>query len=87
MITFDDLVLVEVSDAAERLNMTVPRVKDLIRHELLAAVMHGGRYLVAEEEINNYLDRLACAERSHRQRPGRPFMPPPRDPDQHVLWE
>lgn len=85
-ITFDDLVLVDVYTASERLSVSVARVKELIRNERLAAVMHGGRYLVAEEEINNYLDRLRCAERSHRQTPGKPFLPPPRDPDQHVLW-
>lgn len=87
MITIEDLTLCEVGEAAERLHMSVPKVKELIRHELLAAVMHGGRYLVAEDEINNYVERQACAERSWRQTPGRPFLPPPRDPDQHVLWE
>lgn len=86
MITFDDLVLIEVHDAAERLGKPERVVRELIRHELLAAVMHGGRYMVAEEEVNRYAERSTCDERSHRQTPGKPFFPPPRDPNQHVLW-
>lgn len=87
MITFDDLVLIEVQDAADRLGKPEDVVRELVRHEVLAAVMHGGRYMLAEEEVDRYAERLLSDERSGRHPRSRRFLPPPRDPNQHVLWE
>lgn len=78
MIQFGDLILYDLNEVARRLDMPRARVEGHVRRETLAAVVHGGRWLVAAEEIARF--------QAHPLRPtfrGRPrrFRPPARPAD------
>jgi hypothetical protein len=86
-IEFDDLVLMDVATAAEVLGSEPARIKELIRVGKVAAVMHGGRWLIAEEEIERVRSLATDGSDLLGPRPNkRRFLPPPRDPDQLPLF-
>ncbi|GAA3087423.1 hypothetical protein GCM10010464_59060 [Pseudonocardia yunnanensis] len=86
-IEFDDLVLVDVATAAEELGGEPARLKELIRSGKVAAVMHGGRWLIAEEEIERVRTLTTEGGDLLAPRPNkRRFLPPPRDADQLPLF-
>lgn len=76
MIQFDDLVLYDVDETAERLDMRRPRVEQLLRADLLRGVVHGGRWLVAADEIDAFRARWNPPVRPSRAGTSRRFRPP-----------
>lgn len=61
MIKIDDLVLLDLNEVSERLGLRPRKVRRLVHSEALAAVFHGGRWWVAEEEVQRLLGRLEAS--------------------------
>lgn len=75
----DDLLLFDLTVTASRLDLKRSTVDRLVAQQQLAAVMHGGRWMVADEEIEDFRKRSA-APRQITRKVGRKrvFVPPPR---------
>lgn len=78
MIQFDDLVLHDLNEVARQLGMTRQRVDRLVRTDELAGVIHGGRWMVAQEEIDSFRSRWTPPVRPSQVGVRRRFRPPPR---------
>lgn len=81
MIQFDDLILYDVRETAERLELSKPKVEALLRADELHGVVHGGRWLVAAEEVEAFRARWTPPERASRAGVTRRFRPPGRPAD------
>lgn len=82
MIVFDaDFTLLDIDEVAEHLNLTRHRVQTLIRAGELAAVHHGGRWMVALDEARDFQRRWTPPVRPTPVGRTRRFVPPPRPGD------
>jgi hypothetical protein len=64
-----DFVLLDLDATAVRLNLSTRSVRRLMRDGALASILHGGRRMVAEAEIHDFIAREVAA--SARQRAAR----------------
>lgn len=81
MIAFDDLILYDLAEVAGLLKMNRHRVEQLVRADDLAGVQHGGRWMVAAEEVVRFKRSWSPPERMSRAGTRRRFQPPPRPAD------
>lgn len=84
MITIDDLTLLDLDEVAHRLDMVRSRVESLVRNDELAGVLHGGRWMVAAEEVERFSATWTPPTRRSRVGVTRRFVPPPRPGDLHA---
>lgn len=85
MITFDELgdgfTLHTLTEVAALLGVSRYRVEDFVRAGTLAAVHHGGRWMVATEEVERFTQTWTPRPRGPRSRASRRFRPPSRPAD------
>lgn len=81
MIEFDDLVLHDLTEVCRQLKMGRQRVNRLVRTDELAGVIHAGRWMVAQEEIDDFRSRWKPPVRTYRKGITRIFRPPARPAD------
>lgn len=81
MIQFDDLVLHDLDEVAVKLDMSRSRVEGLVRADELAGVIHGGRWMVAAEEVARFRKTWRPPARVSRVGSTRRFRPPSRPGD------
>lgn len=69
-----DLVLCDLDAAARRLHLSSRSVRRLVRDGAIASILHGGRRMISESEIHDYVARQladgarqrAARARAHR---------------------
>lgn len=74
----DDLVLWTLDEVSAALNLPRVRVEALVRNDQLAGVMHGGRWMVAPEEVERFRADWVPPVRATTAGKKRRFVPPPR---------
>lgn len=84
MITIDDLTLLDLDEVAHHLGLARSRVEGLVRNDELAGVLHGGRWMVAREELDRFSATWTPPVRRSRVGVTRRFVPPPRPGDLHA---
>lgn len=72
----DEFVLYTVAGAAAYLDVPTSRIERLLR-DGMPAVVHGGRRLIAERQLDTERDRLAASKVRKGRAPR--FRPPARD--------
>lgn len=79
MIVFDDgFTLLTLSEVADRLGITRFKIEQSVRSGALAAVHHGGRWMVAEEEVERFRGAYRPPTRTRHTGVPRRFVPPAR---------
>lgn len=78
-VVIEDLHLYTVDQVSEILDIPRYRVEELLRSGQMAGVVHGGRWLVAQEEVEDFPSRwtppIRETSRAHKRRwhpPARP---------------
>lgn len=77
----EDLVLYDLTQVSQMLDLPRYRVEELIRSGQMAGVVHGGRWLVAAEEIASFPERWSPPARTTSSARKRRWHPPPRPGD------
>ena len=79
MIRFDEeFALLDLTEVADRLNVSMSRVRAYVRAGVLAAVHHGGRWMVSEDEVERFLLDVGPAPTRSAVQMARRFRPPSR---------
>ena len=79
MIVFDeDFTLLDLHEAAAELGISRSRTQNYVRAGLLAAVHHGGRWMVSQDEVERFLLEVGPAPTRSAVQLARKFRPPPR---------
>lgn len=79
MIVFDeDFILLDIHEAAAELEVPVPRLQGWIRADRLAAVFHGGRAMIAQDEVERFRRDWSPEPVGSPRMRARRFTPPPR---------
>lgn len=81
MIQIDDLILHDLNEVAALLGMSRTQVQARVTADELAAVHHGGRLMVAAEEVERFNASYTPPARVPRVGVTRRFRPPARPAD------
>lgn len=80
-VVIQDLALYDLNQVSQMLDIPRYRLEELIRSDQLAGVVHGGRWLVAEEEVASFRERWSPPVRVGTPGRKRRWHPPPRPGD------
>lgn len=82
VIVFDsDFTLYDLQEVADRTGLSRSRVSKCIKEGHLAAVHHGGAWMVAGQELDRFRATYRRPRRGPRVGVSRRFVPPPRPAD------
>lgn len=81
MIQIDDLTLYDLNEVSATLGLSRFQVQARVADNVLAAVHHGGRLMVAAEEVERFRESYVPPVRGRRVGVTRRFRPPARPAD------